>query len=87
VILGNGDIYNVPGVIAGGAGSPATQFFGITSATTFTSATFKVHSGYSFGLSDFRFGASIVPEPRTVGLIGPAVLALLVALRLGAHRR
>ena len=84
VSLGNGDSYNIPTGIAGGSGAPSSQFFGVSSATGFTTATFVEGQFSSFGISDFRFGAT--PEPSTMGLITMALLAGVGMLRRSRHR-
>ena len=85
VTLGNGDSYNIATGIAGGQGAPASQFFGVSSATPFTTATFHEHEFSSFGVSDFRF--NVVPEPGTLNLLGPALLIVFGGLKLGIRRK
>jgi hypothetical protein len=89
VTLYNGDSYNVPTGIAAGSGAPGTQFFGVSSANEFTSATFELAPFSSFALSDFRFGdGGVVPEPVGSNLIAPALLVFVGALKLRSiHRR
>jgi hypothetical protein len=86
VTLNNGDSYNIAMGISGGLGAPSSQFFGVSSATAFTTATFH-ESFTSFGISDFRFGsAAAVPEPATFDLIALALLAILGTLKLRSRR-
>ena len=87
VTLSNGDSYNIPTGIAGGQEAPSSQFFGVSSATGFTTATFHENPFSSFAISDFRFGsAEVVPEPAAFDLIAPALLAIFGALKLRARR-
>jgi hypothetical protein len=80
VTLSNGDpiTTTLPFLVGDG-------FYGITSATNFTSATltFSVPQGNSFVITDFRLGsAANAPEPATLALIAPLLLAGLAAVRL-----
>jgi hypothetical protein len=85
VSLGNGESYNVPTGIAGGLGEPPSQFFGVSSTTPFTTATFHEHQFSSFGISDFRFAAT--PEPSTLSLVVPALLIMLGGFKRGIRRK
>jgi hypothetical protein len=85
VSLGNDESYSDATGIAGGVGAPASQFFGVSSTTPFTTATFHEHQFSSFGISDFRFGAT--PEPSTLSLLVPALLITLGGFKLGLRRK
>jgi hypothetical protein len=86
VTLSNGDSYNIPTGIAGGQGAPSSQFFGVSSATGFTTATFH-NSFSSFGISDFRFGSSeVVPEPVAFELVVPGLLAFFGFYKVRSRR-
>ena len=85
VSLGNGESYNVPTGIAGGMGAPASEFFGVSSTTAFTTATFHEHQFSSFGISDFRFAAT--PEPSTLSLVIPALLIMLGSFKPGLRQK
>jgi hypothetical protein len=80
VTLGNGDSYNIPTSFSSGG------FFGVSSATGFTTATFHEQQFSSFGISDFRFGTTAVPESGTFGLMGSAVLAVYCVLKRRVER-
>src|SRR5438045_965625 len=83
VTLSNGESYNVPTGIPGGSGAPSSEFFGVSSTTPFTTATFHEHQFSSFGISDFRFGnAARVPEPASFDLIALALLSIFGILKL-----
>jgi hypothetical protein len=86
VSLGNGESYNVATGIAGGLGAPASQFFGVSSTTPFTTATFHEQQFSSFGISDFRFAAA-TPEPSSLSLVVPALLIMLGGFKLGIRRK
>jgi hypothetical protein len=80
VALSNGDTLttSVPYTLG------ASGFYGITSATSFNSATvtFDVSNG-SMAIQDFRLStAPTAPEPATWALIAPLLLAGLGVLRL-----
>jgi hypothetical protein len=85
VVLDNGDSYDIPTGISAGIGAPASQFFGVSSATPFTTATFRENPFSSFGISDFRFGGEVV-IPET-DLMAPVLIALLGALKFRSFRK
>ena len=81
VTLGNGDSYDIQTSFSSGG------FFGVSSATGFTTATFHEQQFSSFGISDFRFGTTaVVPESGTFGLMGSALLAVCCALKRRVDR-
>jgi len=58
-------------------------FYGISSATNFTSATVTFTTTDSADIKDFRLGpAAGVPEPATLALVAPLLLLGLAGLRL-----
>jgi hypothetical protein len=61
----------------------AKSFYGITSGSNFTSATVNLSLPDSADIKDFRLGSAAgAPEPATLALIAPVLLAGLAGLRL-----
>ena len=59
------------------------NFYGITSGSDFTSASVTFNVPDSFDIKDFRLGpAAGAPEPATLALVAPLLLAGLAGLRL-----
>ena len=58
------------------------HFYGITSGSNFTSATVSFNIPDSADIKDFRLGSAATPEPATLALVAPLILAGLAGLRL-----
>jgi hypothetical protein len=70
VSFSNGDAFSTVTPLTAGS------FFGLSSATTFTSVTLNFTGSGSPNFTDFRFDASAVPEPNTILPVALACLAI-----------